>query len=101
MQMTITDPEWTIKAMQETWAEDETPEVAIDAANSQYAWLILNTRARLAERDLRGWSFTDGGFTGPASSWSNIPEMLTALISDSVDYVIEHLDEIRKDAANS
>jgi hypothetical protein len=77
-QMTVTDPDWTITQTAEAFQEDETPEVARDAADTVHAWLI-----------------TDGTFTGPARE--DAYSKTLALVVEANDYAIQHLDEIRAD----
>jgi hypothetical protein len=89
-QMTVTDPDWTITQTAEAFQEDETPEVARDAADTVHAWLINNTPNRLP-----GWTYTDGTFTGPARE--DAYSKTLALVVEANDYAIQHLDEIRAD----
>lgn len=94
MNIQITSSEWTTAEMTSDWAEDEalTVEQAAEAADTQSAWLILHTHERLA-----GWSFTPNGFSGPARS--DAVDEIMSLITESVDYVLAHMDEITAEAA--
>jgi hypothetical protein len=99
--MTISDKEWTRESMYAGWREEEPTEVAAAAADCQYAYLILNTRRSLADRQMPGWTFDGvaGAFTGPATNWSNLLDNVLSLITESIDDTVDRLEEIRAEVA--
>ncbi len=98
--MTITDNDWTIDVLTDQWADEEDAKVARACANAQYAWLILNTRQRLADLGMPGWSYggISGSFSGPATNRPDIYDTILGLITESIDYVADNIGEIRADA---
>jgi hypothetical protein len=94
--MTISDHDWTRDQIVRGWLDEETPEVAQDAADSEIAYIILNIHRVVGV----GWTYSgDGQFGGPylGAGFDAVDRILT-LICAAVDYTIEHLDEIRAEA---
>jgi hypothetical protein len=92
--ITITNEAWTIATMRADWADDDSltgAQVAM-CADLEYAWLINNTGDRL-----RGWSYTNGSFTGPIRR-DAVTEIL-GLIGEAVDYVLSAMIEIMTEPA--
>jgi hypothetical protein len=93
----IKSTEWMIEAMREAWAEQGAGDEALTsaeisaAADAQYAWLINHT-----ETQLPGWRFTGGTFVGPIVA--DAPMRILNLISESADYVLGVMDEIKAEA---
>lgn len=95
--ISIESPAFTIEAFRAGWSDDETLSKAQldEMANAQYAWLINETGK---QDDLRGWTYTGHGFTGPWRSNGALTAIST-LIGESVDYVISVEAEIRAEIA--
>lgn len=90
-QMTITYEEATMAEQIEAWSEQETPEVAGNCADSHEAYLILNQVAP-------GWRYEGNGTWAGEARKDIVSDIMTIMV-EAADYVIEHLDEIRADAA--
>jgi hypothetical protein len=93
MMMVIKDSDWTLAGLAKSFEDEETPAVAIDAANTVHAWVIVNMSKHLGF----GWTFTDGAFETPYTPNVSAPAVL-ALMTEAIDFAVEHLDEIRAEA---
>lgn len=97
MMITIISEAFTIADMRADWADDEslTGAQVSACADAEYAYLVNEVGDKM-----RGWSFEGrGAFTGPArlDAISLIGELKIA----AVDWVIEHLEEIKAEADES
>lgn len=93
--ITISSPDFTIESMRAEWADDETLTAAqVNAcADAEYAYYVITVSDKM-----RGWSYNVGGsFTGPARN--DAIEIIGSLKVEAVDYVVEHLDEIKTEEA--
>jgi hypothetical protein len=92
--MTITDTDWSTEGITECWMDDEPREVAEDAAQTEIAWLINNLHTKLP-----GWTYDPrtGTFAGPVRT--DAVSVVMGLVVEAGDFAVEHLDEIRADAA--
>jgi hypothetical protein len=90
MEMTITYKEATRDETIASWMEEETREVAEICADTQEAFFI-NTA-------IRNWRY-EGNGTWAGKAHKDIVSDIMAIMVDAADYVVEHLDEIRAEAA--
>jgi hypothetical protein len=91
--ISIQSAEWTHAEFQADWADDETTaDIAAACADAEYAYLINQ-----AGTVLSGWQYDGlrGAFTGSARA--DAITLIGELICAAVDYVLEHVDEIRAD----
>jgi hypothetical protein len=95
--MTISDHDWTRDQIVRGWLDEETPAVADDATDNQIAYITLNIHRTVGA----GWTYSgDGQFTGPyLGAGFDAVDRIGTLMCAAADHTIEHLDEIRAEAA--
>lgn len=94
LEMTITIKDATYDESLAAWMDGGEPrETGQGCADLQEAWLVNETHTHI-----RGWRYVGNGtWTGEARG--TIVDELLALHTEAIDYVVEHLDEIRAEAA--
>ena len=97
--MALQNSEWTRMEIAICWADDEslTAEQIEDCADSELAFIINNLPSYLP-----GWSYDgrSGTFTGTfRRNGVDVMGQIMQIICDAVDHVVEHLDEIKAEAA--
>lgn len=95
--MTLSNTEWSRAAIVEGWLDQESQEVAEEAADAEIAYIINNISKELG----RGWEYKAGTFTGPYLGGNhNAVQDIMRLTGLASDYAVENIDEIRIEAKN-
>lgn len=96
--MILRNADWTRADMALAWADDEslTAEQISDCTDSEIAFIINNLPEYLP-----GWSYDakSGTYSGKYRPEVDFVGQVLSIICDAVDYVVDHLDEIKTEAA--